>query len=307
MTKIQWTEKTWNPVRGCVKISPGCKHCYASTFAERFRGVAGHPYEQGFDLRLVPDKLRDPLGWKKPAMVFVNSMSDLFQIGVPFEFVDQVFAVMAITPEHTYQVLTKRPERMRQYLEHYPPKTVLVPPVDKRIAAAASEITDSPCAAGLVEDQGWPLPNVWLGVSVENQKYADERIPLLLETPAAVRFLSVEPLLESVDISPFIGYREHVDFKQGADWVIVGGESGPGARPFNLNWAEGLREQCRAADVAFFMKQIGSRPVWDGKKRSDGTPFYPVLKYAAKDRKGGDPLEWPEHLRVREFPKARPA
>jgi len=185
MTKIQWTERTWNPVRGCVKISPGCKHCYAETFAERFRGVPGHPYEQGFDLRLVPEKLREPLRWKAPQMVFVNSMSDLFQVSVPFEFVDQVFAVMALTPQHTYQVLTKSPERMRSFLTER----------EMRIREATADYLS---LAGYPRDAiTFPLPNVWPGVSVESKKYLD-RLDLLRETPAAVRLVSFEPLLEDL-------------------------------------------------------------------------------------------------------------
>jgi protein gp37 len=173
--RIEWTDATWNPVRGCTKVSPGCKNCYAETFAERWRGVPGHAYEQGFDLRLVPEKLDEPLRWKKPRRIFVNSMSDLFQEGVPDDLHRDVFAVMALAPQHTFQVLTKRADRMRDYCR----SAIRVRPAGDRASVA------------------WPLPNVWLGVSVENQHFADERIPLLLQTPAAVRFISAEPLLGS--------------------------------------------------------------------------------------------------------------
>ncbi len=213
---IEWTDATWNPVRGCSKISPGCQHCYAETFAERFRGVPGHPYEQGFDLRLVPEKLSEPFSWTAPKMVFVNSMSDLFHEGVPDEYVVSVANVMRMANWHTYQVLTKRAERMRR---------LLTGPL--RFAAE--------------------LPNVWWGVSVENRKHGVPRIEHLRRIPATVRFLSVEPLLEDLG-SLNLG---------GIHWVIVGGESGPGARPMRSEWVGSIHEQCRSADIPFFFKQWG--------------------------------------------------
>ena len=185
---IEWTDATWNPVRGCTKISPGCKHCYAETFAERFRGVKGHPYEQGFDLRLVPEKLMEPLRWRAPRRVFVNSMSDLFQDGVPDNYIQSVADVMVQAHWHTYQILTKRSPRMRDLL-----KTKL------RYAAAK--------------------PHIWWGTSVEDKKYGVPRIEHLRSAPARVRFLSIEPLLEDLGALNL----------SGIDWVIVGGESGPGA------------------------------------------------------------------------------
>src|SRR5688572_23034409 len=215
-TKIEWTDSTWNPVRGCTKISPGCKHCYAETFAERFRGVPGHPYERGFDLRLVPEKLAEPLRWSRPRMIFVNSMSDLFHVDVPTEYVVRVARVMAEASRHTYQVLTKRSERLRDLLRG-------------ELAFAAA------------------LPNVWWGVSVEDRKHGLPRVEHLRSAPAAVRFLSVEPLLE--DLGPFS--------LEGIHWVIAGGESGPGARPMQPEWVRGLRDRCRAAGVPFFFKQWG--------------------------------------------------
>jgi protein gp37 len=208
---IEWTEATWNPVTGCTKVSPGCAHCYAETFAERFRGVPGHPYEQGFDLKLWPERLQLPLQWKRPRTIFVNSMSDLFHVDVPDEFIIKVFAVMARADWHTFQVLTKRPER----------------------------------AASMSNQLRW-TPNIWMGTSVENQRFTT-RIAHLRRTSARVKFLSCEPLLGSLRLK-----------LSGIDWVIVGGESGPGARPMRADWARAIRAQCEAAGVAFFFKQWGA-------------------------------------------------
>jgi len=215
-SKIEWTDATWNPVRGCVKISPGCKHCYACTFAERFRGVKGHPYEQGFDLRLVPEKLLEPLAWRTPKLVFVNSMSDLFQDGVPDEYIEAVALVMTEARWHTFQVLTKRSARMAALLS-------------TRLQFAAIQ------------------PHIWWGVSVEDKGYGLPRIEHLRSSPAALRFLSVEPLLE--DLGSF-------DLA-GISWVIVGGESGAGARPMKREWVVSIRDQCSAQEVPFFFKQWG--------------------------------------------------
>lgn len=219
---IEWTDATWNPVRGCTKISPGCKHCYAETFAERFRGVPGHPYEQGFDLRLVPEKLADPLKWGSPKTIFVNSMSDLFQSDVPDGYVEQVARVMQMANWHTYQVLTKRAERLREML-------------GGRLNFAARDA------------------HIWWGVSVEDRKYGLPRIEDLRRAPAAMRFLSIEPLLE--DLGEFNLESIH--------WVIVGGESGNGARPLEEAWVVSILEQCRAASVPFFFKQ------WGGVRKSE--------------------------------------
>ena len=213
---IEWTDATWNPVRGCTKISPGCKHCYAETFAERFRGVKGHPYEQGFDLRLVPEKLTEPFSWRSPKLVFVNSMSDLFQPGVPDGYAEMVSRVMTVANWHTYQVLTKRSERLRDLL------------ATKLQFAALRE-------------------NVWWGVSAEDREYGLPRIGHLREAPAAIRFLSVEPLLEDLG---------EIDLS-GISWVIVGGESGTGARPMKREWVVSIRDQCREQRVPFFFKQWG--------------------------------------------------
>ncbi|SRR5579885_1930617 len=215
-SKIEWTDVTWNPVRGCRKISPGCKHCYAATFAERFRGVHGHPYEQGFDLRLVPEKLAEPFRWPSSRMVFVNSMSDLFQEGIPDDYILDVCRVMQMANWHTYQILTKRDERMRQLLS------------GKLLFAAE-------CS------------HIWWGVSVEDKKYGLPRIDNLRRTPAQVKFLSIEPLLEDLG---------RLNLK-GIDWVIVGGESGIGARPMKPSWVESVQSRCRAQKVPFFFKQWG--------------------------------------------------
>jgi protein gp37 len=213
---IEWTDATWNPVRGCTKVSPGCKHCYAETFAERWRGIPGHPYEQGFDLKLVPEKLEEPLRWRAPRRIFVNSMSDLFHEDVPDSYIADVFRTMARADWHTYQVLTKRAERMRNVVARLP--------------------------RALVRRR-----HIWLGVSVEDRKHGLPRVQQLRQVPAGLRFLSVEPLLEDIGV---------VDLR-GIEWVIVGGESGPGARVMREEWVLSIRDQCRRAGVAFFFKQWG--------------------------------------------------
>ena len=208
---IEWTDATWNPVRGCTKVSPGCKHCYAETFAERFRGVPDHAFEQGFDLRLVPEALSLPQSWKRSRRVFVNSMSDLFHDDVPLAYIRRVFAAMRGAPQHEFQLLTKRAERMA------------------RLAPMLR-----------------PADNVWMGVSVENADYVD-RIAALRKVPAAVRFLSVEPLLGPIARLPL----------QGIHWVIVGGESGSRARPMDPDWVRRIRDRCVEVGVPFFFKQWG--------------------------------------------------
>lgn len=215
-SKIEWTDSTWNPVRGCTKISPGCLHCYAETFSERFRGVPGHPFEHGFDLRVVPEKLGDPFRWGNSRMIFVNSMSDLFHPKVPDDYIVSVARVMTAANWHTYQVLTKRADRLKQLL-------------NGKLRFAAEQ------------------QHIWWGVSVENKKHGLPRIDLLRDTPAKVRFLSVEPLLEDLG---------QMNLK-GINWVIVGGESGSGARPMDAEWVRNIRAQCRSAKVAFFFKQWG--------------------------------------------------
>lgn len=237
-TKIEWSDATWNPVTGCEEVSPGCDHCYAKTFAERFRGVAGHHFENGFDLTLRPERLDQPLRWRRPRRIFVNSMSDLFHKDVPEEFVAGVFAVMARAPQHTFQVLTKRHGRMRSLLRS----------ADFRDRVLGHDV------------DVWPLPNVWLGVSVEDQQRADLRIPALLDTPAAVRWISAEPLLGPLSLGRYVwaepsGFPD--DWVRGLDWVVVGGESGRGARPMHPDWARSLRDECQQAGVPFLFKQWG--------------------------------------------------
>lgn len=220
-TSIEWTDATWNPVRGCTKISPGCAHCYAEVFAERFRGVKGHPYERGFDLRLVPDKLAEPFRWKKPSMIFVNSMSDLFHEGVSDDYIIEVARVMCRADWHTYQVLTKRAERLGELL-------------NGKLSFAAKKA------------------HIWWGVSVENKRSGLPRVDHLRAAKAKVRFLSIEPLLEALDYINLDGIA----------WVIVGGESGAGARPMRKEWVVSIRNQCLKAKVPFFFKQ------WGGVRKS---------------------------------------
>lgn len=241
-TRIEWTDATWNPVTGCTKVSEGCDHCYAEAIAHRFAGTKAYP--NGFDVTLRPERLDQPLRWKRPRKVFVNSMSDLFHKDVPNEYIARVFAVMALAPQHTFQVLTKRPGRMRSLLGS--------PTFMEDVWCAFQRPNRRPFDE--IGQLPWPLPNVWLGTSVENQKWADLRIPLLLDTPAAVRFISAEPLLGSVSIFNNSSMDRH---DAQLDWVIVGGESGPGARPMHPSWARGLRDECQDAGIAFHFKQWG--------------------------------------------------
>jgi protein gp37 len=229
---IEWTDATWNPVRGCTKVSPGCKHCYAEVFAERFRGVPGHPYEQGFDLRMVPEKLGEPLRWQTPKMIFVNSMSDLFQDGIPDEYIEAVAKVMMKAKWHTYQVLTKRSTRMASLLRGR-----------LKFASLASHI--------------------WWGVSVENKKHGLPRLADLQRAPASIRFLSIEPLLEGLGTINLDGIH----------WVIVGGESGHGARPLKREWVTEVRDQCDEAGVPFFFKQWGGVQKKRAGRELDGQTY----------------------------------
>lgn len=299
-TGIEWTDATWNPVRGCSRVSAGCENCYAEKVAARFHRP-GLAYEGltretakgrvwNGEIMLLPEQLDQPLRWRKPRRIFVNSMSDLFHEGVPESFIRDVFGVMSRAKQHTFQILTKRPERMR------------------RTAKAL----------------GFNLPNVWLGVSVEDQAAADERIPLLLQTPAAVRFLSVEPLLGPVDLLypktvwPDGPQRCCSGFECGCmgkpvdppliwgnggwiDWIIVGGESGPGARPCDVKWIASIVQDCRDAGVPCFVKQLGAKAIDDRLLNVGVKPARPY-RLPLKSRKGDDPSEWPEALRVQEFP-----
>jgi len=232
-TTIEWTDKSWNPVTGCDKVSPGCDNCYAESIAHRFAGTKSFP--DGFDVTLRPERLTQPLRWRKPAKVFVNSMSDLFHKDIPDEYIARVFAVMAQAERHQFQVLTKRPGVMRSLLNS-----------DDfgNLFGEALYATPGPRSGGVQ----WPIPNVWLGTSIESDKYC-WRADVLRETPAAVRFLSLEPLLGPLPSLNLIGI----------DWVICGGESGPKSREMYPNWAYDIRDQCNAAGVPFLFKQWGGR------------------------------------------------
>lgn len=346
-TNIQWTDATWNPVRGCSRVSEGCRNCYAEKVAARFSGP-GLPYE-GLarvgvgggarwtgEVRMVPEHLADPLRWTRPRRVFVNSMSDLFHEKLTNEEIAAVFGVMAAAPRHTFQLLTKRAERMREWFAWFRgelgdearAENLLSEGYadavfdgsngdhDAKTCEMLDRIRDAHDAH--LDEMPWPLPNVHLGVSVEDQETADERIPHLLATPAAVRFVSYEPALGPVDftsitlpdevaasarlsvarINALTDQDDEHYFNDHAklDWIIVGGESGPGARPFDISWARSTVEQCRAAGTAVFVKQLGKRPRFPG----EAAPWRP------RDGKAGDPAEWPEDLRVREFPGGAP-
>jgi protein gp37 len=267
MTKIEWTDETWNPVTGCTKVSQGCRACYAERLApkvfagQRVPDMGGDdPYASRprvfTDVRCHPERLDAPLHWKKPRRIFVNSMSDLFHEDVPDEFIDKIFAVMARCPQHTFQVLTKRPKRMLEYLG-WPFRPASILQIDHE---APPDL-----ATGR-----WPLPNVWLGVSVEDQETADERIPLLLQTPAAVRFISAEPLLGPIDLDGWLpGLFEWKHERAMLGWVIAGGESGPKARPSHPDWFRSLRDQCAAAGVPYFFKQWGEHLAGEFDKKQN--------------------------------------
>jgi protein gp37 len=294
---IEWTESTWNPVTGCDKVSPGCKHCYAERMAERLQAMGQANYKDGFKLTLQPNMLELPLRWKKPRKIFVNSMSDLFHEDVPFEYIAAVFGVMAATARHTYTVCTKRARRMREWFEWLESECT-----KGRIsshgpigvtASLAADVVGEEILIGLLARTSWPLPNVWLLVSTENQQTFDERVPELLQCSAAVRGVSAEPLLGPIDItqlhSVWDKHGEPSGPREGSFWVIVGGESGPKARPCDVGWIRSIVEQCKEAGVACFVKQLGAQPLES-----------PV---GLRDRKGGDPSEWPEDLRVRWWPE----
>lgn len=295
-TRIEWTDTTWNPVTGCDKVSPGCDHCYAMSLAPRLKAMGSRKYQRdgdprtsgpGFGVTTHPELLAQPLAWRTPRRVFVNSMSDLFHSEIPGEFIAAVFATMARTPQHTYQVLTKRHGRMRSLLTSEVFRRWMY---DSLVTLDREWINANPLP--------WPLPNMWLGVSVEDQKRADLRIPDLIDTPAAVRFLSMEPLLGPVDLReiwrgqgvcptcdgtgsvevpgggcacPQCGYdRSGFQGDVALDWVIVGGESGPEHRPMDPAWPRALRDQCTSAGVPFFFKQWGGRTPKANGRELDG-------------------------------------
>jgi len=279
-TGIEWTDTTWNPVSGCSKVSPGCAHCYAETFTRRFAGP-----EEFATVRTHPDRVGAPLRWRRGRRVFVNSMADLFHPAVGVEFLARVWAVMAVTERHTYQVLTKRHARMRALLGSERFRDLVVDAVLELVATRGAAVAHLEPVE--LRERWWPLRNVWCGVSVEDQQRAELRVPALLGTPSVVRFVSCEPLLAPVDLSGWLP-RPHQDRSvvPGLGWVIVGGESGPGARPLHPGWVEALITQCEVAGVGCFVKQLGS--VWARAHHQRG--------------KGGDPAAWPARLRVREFP-----
>lgn len=270
MSRIEWTSETWNPVTGCTRASEGCDNCYAVTMTRRLAAMGSPKYiglinegKTHFNgvVKCHEDALTIPFKWKKPLMCFVNSMSDLFHKEVPFEFIDKVFAVMALTPHITYQVLTKRPERMAEYLNHHADQSDIgALAMTVGLPENVSRILDYDALSwGDIPGNTWPLPNVWLGTSVENQAAAEERIPHLLQCPAAVRFLSCEPLIGMLRLDRVIddemgAYWNVLDM--GIHWVIAGGESGAKKRPFNLEWFYSLKDQCKSAGVPFFMKQL---------------------------------------------------
>jgi protein gp37 len=301
MSKIEWTEQTWNPIVGCTQVLngdpvlSGCLHCYAMNQAYRNQAMGLRSY-QGVALKtslgeivwtgkvnLVPEALAKPLRRRKPTMWFVNSMSDLFHESVPFEWVDLIFGIMALCPQHNFQILTKRSLRMLEWSE----QTCRADWCNAIIHHAWKYVDD--LVGGTINldtairQPGFPLPNCWLGVSVESQAAADERVPLLLSTPASKRFLSCEPLLAPVDLTA------HAAFKEGIDWVIVGGESGYNARLCSPDWVRSIVSQCKTFGVPVFVKQLGSD--W---AKQNGTH--------RSDTKGADPDLWTEDLRVRDFP-----
>lgn len=321
MTTIEWTDETWNPVVGCSRVSAGCDHCYAMGVAHRgmspqHRGLTKlrprDAWRPGVDwtgeVRTVPEMLAKPLHWRKPRRVFVNSMSDLFHHRVPFEFIAAVFGVMAATP-HTYQVLTKRPERAREFFAWVLPRN---PPAFGSSAAVVNELWARAHGFGIEHNDiarrfsgamRWPLPNVHLGVSVEDQATANERITVLLDCPAALHWASYEPALGPVDFVEAAVEKRLLRSSGRLRWVVVGGESGPGARPFDLAWARKTVADCRAAGVPVFVKQLGARPfIRNPDYRNDPDDRGDLRDVMLTDRKGGDWNEWPADLRVREVP-----
>ncbi len=341
-THISWTQATWNPLVGCEKCAPGCASCYAIKVVHRMasnpntkirQANAGLTVRLGNGvmdwtgrIRLLSERLTQPLRWKQPRMIFVNSLSDLFHPDVPFEFIDRVFGIMAYCPQHIFQILTKRPTRMLEYFQSRD--------YDQECGTFPKEVWNGAWRAGVPEKQveadydvEWPLRNVWLGVSVANQADADRDIPILLQVPAAVRWVSYEPAIGPINFNAIAvkdgtdGVSSGLDVLNGCrwwcsdqgdygeerkrlDWLVIGGESGPQARLFNLQWAWDVVAQCRQAGVACFVKQLGAQPYTRCllMQTADG-PHYASISLLLKDKKGGNMAEWPEDLRVREFPE----
>jgi protein gp37 len=340
-TSIEWVDQpgyvgaVWNPTTGCTRVSAGCNNCYAFALHDKRyasnlhaaeatdagRSLIGReliaevrktgyalPWPKQYDLpfstvQLLPERLDAPLRTRKPTCYFVDSMADLFHEDVPDEFIDRVFSTMSSARRHKFLVLTKRPERMAAYTSRFMDS----PAWDGFTTRDGTPSNEVRAPAPIFTPDRWPLPNVWLGTSVEDQRSADERIPHLLETPAAVRFLSCEPLLGPVDLTVHLERSRNNPLTRHLDWVIVGVESGSRARPFDLAWARSLRDQCASAGTAFFMKQCGSKPTDTTGCRvcaddaEDGDRELHAVHL--REAHGRDPDEWPEDLRVREWPK----
>jgi len=311
-TSISWTNATWNPVTGCTKVSSACKHCFAERDWTRLAHLPAYAGRSFTDVACHPERLDQPLRWKRPRMIFVNSMSDVFHEDVPDEFIDQIFAVMALCKQHTFQVLTKRPERMLAYLT--------------RLGKSAKLLDAAARTLGYTfEFQGiylvsWPIPNVWLGVSVEDQETADARIPLLLASPAAVRWISAEPLLGSINIEKYLlstydKASHDVQMLPGLtrddklDWIVCGGESGARSRPMHLDWARSLRDQCDEFSTPFFFKQTGIWQMLEGGEagkniyRNKVVRWNPDLKASFLKTKGGG-SDLLDGQKIQEWPRS---
>lgn len=313
---IEWTDATWNPVVGCTRVSAGCENCYAERMAARLAGRASArdyhgtvkstprgPRWTGL-VRLIESRLTEPLRWRKPKRIFVNSMSDLFHDSVSDEHAAAIFGVMALAPWHTFQVLTKRAQRMSRFASSSGVAASVFWAAD-RLACDHDLSEDHPSAPYLARGSAqalWPLPNVHLGVSVEDQETADQRLEHLTATPASVRFVSAEPLLGPIDfMGPYkAGWLPEItpdtadsDCRSGIDWIVVGGESGPRARPCDVEWIRSIVEQCAAARVACFVKQLGEHSVCGTLEHRSRITFH--------SRHGSDPKEWPTDLRVRQL------
>jgi len=348
-SKIEWTNKVWNPLRGCSKVSEGCRNCYAmrqahrqsgpgKAYEELTRNVPGKGPQWTGKVRTVPELLGAPLRWTKPSRIFVNSMSDLFHPDVPFEFVDMVFCVMALATWHDFQILTKRPERMREYITR---EGALDGVIDARTNPAFPAGPWRDCVLNL----SWPPSNVWPGTSVEDQETADARINELIQIPAWTTWLSIEPILGPIDLSAWLGFQAYDGVDDGIpwtcfEWVVVGGESGPGARSTDVAWIRDVVRQCKRSETPVFVKQLGAdvrdrndvgfyadeevytetgewtNPTGWPSRSSERVEFNPngwredyqgaPVRIHLDNRKGGDPSEWPEDLRVREYPEPYP-
>ena len=295
-TRIEWTEETWNPAKGCTRVSAGCANCYAERMAIRLKGRKARGYDDGFEPKILPWQLAKPIKWRAPRSVFVVSMGDLFHESIPFEYVEKVFAIMTLAPQHTYQVLTKRPERMREFFaryETYPGGKRPVFHLDSQDVALVKAAMRPRDRAGFsVEDDGdfagwhvmpgkWPLPNAWLGVSAENQSAANRRVPILLEVPAKIHFVSAEPLLAPITLEKWMRPRWGEAKDDGLqplsstclDWVIAGGETGPRARQPSEDWFVSLMRECKSGGVPFFFKRLGGKGPRSKSRKLQGWKF----------------------------------